>query len=71
MLGVALVGPLAYIMVLIAMTFTPVSYVAPLREVSVLFAVIMGARLLREGAIKSRLVAATVIAVGVALMALN
>lgn len=70
-LGVALVGPLAYIMVLIAMTFTPVSYVAPLREVSVLFAVIMGARLLREGAIKARLAAATVIAVGVALMALN
>ena len=40
---VALLTPLSYILVLTAMVFTPVSYVAPAREVSVLIAVAMGA----------------------------
>jgi drug/metabolite transporter (DMT)-like permease len=68
---VATVSPLAYILVLIAMTFTPVSYVAPLREVSVLFAVLLGSLLLKEGGIKPRLLAAGIIAAGVILMATN
>ena len=40
---VALLCPLSYILVLTAMVFTPVSYVAPAREISILFAALMGA----------------------------
>src|SRR5579864_2674300 len=40
---VALLCPLSYIMVLTAMVFTPVSYVAPAREISILCAALMGA----------------------------
>ena len=70
-LGVAILSPLAYILVLTAMTFTPVSYVAPLRESSVLFAVLLGWLLLKEGSLKPRLLAAGLIVLGVVLMALN
>ena len=48
-IAIALLSPLSYILVLTAMVFTPVSLVAPAREVSILFAALMGAHLLREG----------------------
>ena len=48
-IAIALGSPLSYILVLTAMVFTPVSLVAPAREVSILFAALMGAHLLREG----------------------
>ena len=57
-LVVAILSPLAYILVLTALVFTPVSYVAPAREISILFGTIMGARLLAEGDPARRLVAA-------------
>lgn len=41
-IGVAVLSPLAYILVLTAMVFTPVSYVAPAREISILFAALLG-----------------------------
>jgi hypothetical protein len=44
-----LLTPLSYILVLTAGVFTPVSHVAPAREVSVLIAVAMGTGLLSEG----------------------
>ena len=47
--GAAVLMPLAYILVLAALAFTAVSVVAPAREVSVLFGVLMGGRLLGEG----------------------
>ncbi|HUL57376.1 MAG TPA: hypothetical protein VLT60_10280, partial [Usitatibacter sp.] len=47
-IAIALLSPLGYILVLTAMVFTPVSLVAPAREVSILFAALMGAHLLRE-----------------------
>ena len=62
---VAILSPLAYILVLSAMVFTPVSYVAPAREVSILFAALMGAHFLREGDAKRRLLAAGAIVLGV------
>ena len=52
-----------------AMTFTPVVYVAPLRESSVLLTVLMGSILLHEGDLKRRLGWALVIMVGVSLLA--
>ncbi len=44
-----MLAPLAYILVLIALSFTAVSAVAPAREVSVLAGVLLGRRMLGEG----------------------
>ena len=54
-LGAALLSPLAYVLVLVAMTFTSVATVAPAREVSVLFGVVLGRRMLGEGGLARRL----------------
>ena len=54
-LGAAVLSPLAYILVLAAMSFTSVSAVAPAREISVLIGVILGRRLLGEGGLARRL----------------
>jgi len=70
-LAVAVMSPLAYLLVLIAMVFTPVSLVAPTREVSILFAALMGAHLLREGDVARRAIAAVGMALGVAGLALG
>jgi drug/metabolite transporter (DMT)-like permease len=68
---VAILSPLAYILVLTAMVFTPVSYVAPAREMSILFAALMGAHYLSEPDPARRLVAAALIVVGIAGLALG
>ncbi len=65
---VALFSPLAYILVLYALTFTPVVYVAPAREVSVLLTVLMGTLLLGEGRLGPRLGWAGVILAGMVLL---
>lgn len=70
-IGIAVLSPLAYILVLTAMTLAPVSYVAPAREISVLIAVLMGIFLLKEGQWRRRLSAAAIIVVGVVILALN
>lgn len=67
-IAIALFNPLAYILVLTALTFTPVAYVAPLREVSVLLSVLAGSLLLGEGALRSRLAWAAVILSGMGLL---
>jgi len=61
----AILIPLAYILVLTAMSFTPVSYVAPAREISILIGTVMGTRLLGEGDAPRRLAAACAMVVGV------
>lgn len=68
---VAILSPLAYILVLTAMAFTPVSYVAPGRELSILFAALMGTRFLKEADARRRLVAASLIVAGIAGLALG
>lgn len=65
-LGVAVLSPLAYLLVLAALLLAPVSYVAPAREVSVLIGVLLGYRLLGEGHPGRPLVAAVVVIVGMA-----
>jgi drug/metabolite transporter (DMT)-like permease len=62
---VAVLSPLAYILVLSAMVFTPVSYVAPAREMSILFAALMGTHFLKEPDPARRLIAAGLIVVGI------
>lgn len=68
-LGVAVLSPLAYLMVLTAMRFTPISLVAPTREVSILIGAVMGTRLLAEGDGTRRLLGALGMVIGVALLA--
>lgn len=68
---VAILSPLAYILVLSAMVFTPVSYVAPAREMSILFAALMGTHFLKEADATRRLVAAALVVVGIVGLALG
>ncbi len=69
--AVALLCPLSYILVLTAMVFTPVSYVAPAREISILVAALMGTQLLAEGDVTRRLAAAGAMVVGIVCLALG
>ena len=68
---VAILSPLSYILALTAMRFTPVSYVAPAREVSILIATLLGARILGEADTRRRLIAAGLMIVGLAGLALG
>ena len=70
-IAVAILCPLSYILVLTAMVFTPVSYVAPAREVSILIAAVMGAQLLKEGETGRRLLAATAMVAGIVCLAVD
>ena len=69
--GTALLSPLAYVLVLTAMTFTPVSYVAPAREVSIVIGAFIGARYLKESEGRRRLWAAAAMTLGVIALALG
>ena len=68
---VAILSPLSYILALTAMQFTPVSYVAPAREVSILIAAFLGVRMLGEGRMGARLAAAALMLAGLAGLALG
>jgi drug/metabolite transporter (DMT)-like permease len=70
-LGAAALAPLAYILVLVALSFTAVSAVAPAREVSVLFGVLLGRKLLGEGGLPRRLAAAVAIVAGIVAVAVS
>lgn len=70
-LVVATLGPLAYVLVLYAVKLAPLSHVAPAREVSMLFAALIGGKLLGEGDRGLRIVGALCIAAGVAALALG
>lgn len=69
--SVAILSPLAYILVLTALVFTPVSYVAPAREISILIGTGMGTRFLAEGEGRRRMLAAGAIVAGVIALALG
>jgi drug/metabolite transporter (DMT)-like permease len=70
-LGVGILSPLAYILVLVALTLAPVSVVAPGREASIVIASLLGAHVLREGDVARRMLAAVVIVAGIACLALG
>ena len=69
--AVALLAPIAYVLVLTAMKFTPVSYVAPAREVSIVIGAFIGAKVLKEGDARRRISASIVMALGVIALALG
>lgn len=70
-IGVAALCPLAYILVLTALTFSPVSYVAPAREISIVIAAVMGTQWLAEGDARWRLFAASLMVLGVVALAVG
>jgi drug/metabolite transporter (DMT)-like permease len=69
--GAAVLSPLAYILVLIALSFTAVAAVAPAREVSVLAGVLLGRTMLGEAGLAWRLAAAGAIAAGIICIAVG
>ena len=70
-LGVALLSPLAYILVLFALAHAPVSYVAPARELSILVGAVAGITVLDEGHPRRRMLAAAAIFAGIVALAVG
>jgi drug/metabolite transporter (DMT)-like permease len=70
-IGIAVLSSLAYILVLTALIPAPVSYIAPAREVSILFGALLGTWLLKEGQTQRRLTSAGVMVIGIVLLALG
>jgi uncharacterized membrane protein len=70
-IAIGVMSPLSYILVLTAMVYTPVSYVAPARELSILFAALLGAHVLKEGDATRRTVAAIGMLLGVTALAIG
>ncbi|GAB2464974.1 MAG: EamA family transporter [Comamonas sp.] len=68
---VAIFSPVAYVLVLYAVQTAPISHVAPAREVSMLFAALIGGRLLGEDDRGLRIVGAVLIAAGVVALGLG
>lgn len=68
---VALLGPAGYILILTAMKFTPVSYIAPAREISILVGTFFGVKLLKETEARRRMLAASGMVLGVIALALG
>jgi drug/metabolite transporter (DMT)-like permease len=66
---VGAVSPVSYVMVLYALQIAPLSHVAPAREVSMLFAAMLGGHLLGEGDRLARLGGAACIGLGVVALA--
>ena len=62
---VGIISPVSYVLVLYAMQVAPLSHVAPAREVSMLFAALIGGHLLGEKDRGPRLLGAGLIAAGV------
>jgi drug/metabolite transporter (DMT)-like permease len=68
-LGIAILSPTSYILVLYALSVSPVSYVAPVREIGILLGAVMGSRWLAEGEGKRRLAGAVAMVAGVVALA--
>ena len=65
-LTVGLLSPTAYALVLYALQIAPLSYVAPVREISMLIGTLLGARLLKEAVRPTQIVGAGIMLAGVA-----
>ena len=68
---VGVLAPSSYLLVLLALTLAPVSYVAAAREVSVVLAALLGALVLHEVYGRQRLLGSTCIAAGLMLLVLG
>lgn len=70
-IGVGVLNPLAYILVLLVMTFIPVSHVAPVREMSILIGTLLGTQLLSESSGLARPIGAGLMVLGVVCVAIS
>jgi drug/metabolite transporter (DMT)-like permease len=68
---VGIISPVSYVLVLYAMQTAPLSHVAPAREVSMLFAALIGGQLLGEGERLLRFAGAAFIGAGVMALAVG
>lgn len=69
--AVAVLGSSAYALVLIALRLSPVSYVSPVRELSVVIGAWIGVRFMGEQGGRLRILAALLVAVGILVIALG
>ena len=70
-IAIALLSPAAYILVLEALKYAPLTVVAPARETSILLGVFMGSRVLNEADGRRRLIAGVLILGGIIALSLN
>jgi drug/metabolite transporter (DMT)-like permease len=70
-LGVAVLSPVAYLLVLTALVFAPVSRVAPAREIGILIGTFLGGGLLEEGGLERRLLASLCMVFGIVALAVG
>ena len=70
-IAIGLLSPAAYILVLEALKYAPLTVVAPARETSILLGVFMGSRVLNEADGRRRLIASASILGGIIALALN
>lgn len=64
-LAAGVLSPLAYVLVLVALTFSQVSYVAAAREVGIVVGTVLGALVLKEAHSRNRLLGSAIIVLGV------
>jgi drug/metabolite transporter (DMT)-like permease len=69
--GIGVISIGAYGLILFALTFSPVSYIAPAREISVLIGSMLGSRLLAEDVTPRRVIAAAAMVAGLVGLALG
>ncbi len=69
--SVALLGAGAYGLVLAALRMSPVSYVSPVRELSVVIGAWIGVRFMNEPGGRLRIIAALLVAIGISVIALG
>ena len=70
-LGVAVLSPVAYLLVLTALVFAPVSRVAPAREIGILIGTLLGGGLLAESGLERRLFASLCMVLGIVALAVG
>jgi drug/metabolite transporter (DMT)-like permease len=70
-LWVAVLDPLSYLLFLTALVFSPVSYLAPARQLSILLGALLGTRVLAERDARRRLAAVSAMMVGLVILALG
>jgi len=68
---VGLLSRISYLCMLTALAISPVSYVAPAREIGILFGTLLGVRVLAEGQTSRRVAGAVAMVVGILLLAIG
>jgi drug/metabolite transporter (DMT)-like permease len=70
-LGIAILSPVSYLLVLEAMKTTPIIYIGPARELSIVFGVFIGNKLMAEKDTRRRLVASFIILAGIVFLSIG